>query len=85
VASAHEVAASRGFPDVPLVVLKHGISFDPGGEPVPKLERAWARMQRELARLSPDGRLIVAERSHHRIAEDQPRLVAAAIERVIRG
>lgn len=83
VRSAREVAAARGFPDVPLVVLKHGISFDPGGEPDPALERAWGRMQSELAARSPHGELVVAERSHHRIAEDQPDLVADAISRVV--
>jgi len=41
-------------------------------------------MQRDLVALSPHGRLIVAARSHHRIAEDQPGLVAEAIERVER-
>jgi hypothetical protein len=51
---------------------------------VPALERAWGRMQRELASRSPKGELIVAEHSHHRIAEDQPRLVVGAIERIIR-
>jgi pimeloyl-ACP methyl ester carboxylesterase len=39
-------------------------------------------MQRELAARSPDGELVVARRSHHRIAEDQPELVAEAIRRV---
>jgi len=82
VASAKEVAATTTFPDVPLVVLEHGISFDPGGDPDPRLERAWGRMQRELAARSPQGKLVVAERSHHRIAEDQPELVVHAIEQV---
>jgi len=63
-------------------VLEHGISFDPGGDPDPALERAWGRMQRELAARSSDGTLIVAKRSHHRIAEDQPGLVVRAIEQV---
>src|SRR5262245_15958195 len=82
VASAHEVAAAKTFPAVPLVVLKHGISFDPGGDPDPQLERAWGRMQRELAARSPEGTLVVAKRSHHRIAEDQPEVVVRAIEQV---
>lgn len=82
VASAREVAAAKTFPAVPLVVLKHGISFDPDGDPDPALERAWGRMQRELAARSPEGTLIVAKRSHHRIAEDQPELVVRAIEQV---
>jgi pimeloyl-ACP methyl ester carboxylesterase len=83
VASAREVAAARGFPPVPLIVLQHGISFDAGGDPVPALERAWGRMQRELAALAPKGRLVVAKRSHHRIAEDQPALVFRAIDDVL--
>jgi pimeloyl-ACP methyl ester carboxylesterase len=84
------VGASFGGYVVQLYADRHaadvagGISFDPGGEPVPSLERAWTRMQRDLVALSPHGRLIVAARSHHRIAEDQPGLVAEAIERVER-
>jgi hypothetical protein len=39
-------------------------------------------MQAQLAALSAQGRVVVAERSHHRIAEDQPEVVAAAIRRV---
>jgi hypothetical protein len=38
---AISVSAAHGFPPVPLIVLEHGISFDPGGEPDPALERAW--------------------------------------------
>jgi pimeloyl-ACP methyl ester carboxylesterase len=48
--SAAEVEAAEGFPDVPLVVLKHGISFDAGGEPVPALERAWGGCRRSSRR-----------------------------------
>jgi hypothetical protein len=40
------------------------------------------RMQAQLAALSAQGRVMVAGRSHHRIAEDQPELVSAAIRRV---
>lgn len=58
-------------------------SFDPGGRPVPAVERIWGRLQRQLAALSPLGELVVARHSHHRIAEDQPRVVVAAILRVL--
>jgi pimeloyl-ACP methyl ester carboxylesterase len=75
--------ASGDFPPVPLIVLKHGISFDPGGEPVPSIERLWGRLQEASAKLSPEGRVVVAEQSHHRIAEDQPELVADAIREVV--
>ena len=75
--------ASGDFPPVPLIALKHGISFDPGGEPVPSIERLWGRLQEANAKLSPTGRVVVAERSHHRIAEDQPELVVDAIREVV--
>jgi pimeloyl-ACP methyl ester carboxylesterase len=83
-ASGDQVRAARdGFPPVPLVVLVHGISFDPGGEPVPRIERLWKRLQRDNAALSPHGRLVTATRSHHRIAEDEPQLVIDAIREVV--
>ena len=50
-------AARRSFPAVPLVVLQHGISFEPGGEPVPRIERLWGALQRDNAALSPRGRV----------------------------
>ena len=77
-----QVRRARSFPRVPLVVLVHGISFDEGGRPFPPLERLWRRLQRELAARSPRGRMIIATHSHHRIAQDQPALVARAIRSV---
>jgi hypothetical protein len=35
-ASDRQVSAAGELPAVPTVVLVHGRSFDPGGEPVPK-------------------------------------------------
>jgi len=75
--------ASGDFPPVPLIALEHGISFDPGGEPVPSIERLWGRLQEANAKLSPEGRVVVAKQSHHRIAEDQPELVVDAIREVV--
>jgi pimeloyl-ACP methyl ester carboxylesterase len=84
-ASDAQVHAHRAFPDVPLVALKHGISFDPGGEPDPRVERMWGALQRANAARSPHGRVVLAPRSHHRIAEDQPELVISAIRAVLSG
>ena len=75
--------AGGDFPPVPLIALKHGISFDPGGQPVPSIERLWGRLQEANARLSPQGKVVVAPESHHRIAEDQPELVVKAIREVV--
>ena len=83
-ASDDELRAARGdFPPVPLIVLEHVISFDPGGEPVPSIERLWGRLQEANAKLSPEGRVVVAQQSHHRIAEDEPELVVDAIREVV--
>jgi pimeloyl-ACP methyl ester carboxylesterase len=83
-ASDDELRAARAdFPPVPLIALEHGISFDSGGEPVLKIERLWGELQRDNAALSPDGRVVVAERSHHRIAEDRPDVVVDAIREVV--
>ncbi len=83
-ASDDEVREAEGFPPVPLIVLKHGISFDPGGEPDPAIERLWGELQEANAELSPKGEVVVARRSHHRIAEDEPELVVQAIREVSR-
>jgi len=84
-ASDAQVRAHRAFPAVPLVALEHGISFDPGGDPDPRVERMWGALQRANAARSPRGRVVLAPHSHHRIAEDQPELVISAIRQVISG
>jgi pimeloyl-ACP methyl ester carboxylesterase len=84
-ASDAEVRAHRAFPDVPLIALKHGVSFDPGGRPDPRVERMWGALQRANAARSPQGRVVRAVQSHHRIAEDDPALVVAAIREVSSG
>jgi hypothetical protein len=79
------VLVDRPFPDVALVALRHGISFDAGGEPDPRVERLWGALQRANAARSPRGRVVLAPRSHHRIGEDQPELVIAAVREVLSG
>jgi pimeloyl-ACP methyl ester carboxylesterase len=81
-ASDREVKAAGRLPAVPTVVLVHGRSFDPGGEPVPKLERAWSALARELA--GPGGTVRVVPGTSHRIAEDDPAAVFGAIREVLR-
>jgi pimeloyl-ACP methyl ester carboxylesterase len=84
-ASDAEVRAARRFPDVPLIALRHGVSFDPDGRPDPRVERLWATLQRAKAARSPRGRVLVAPGSHHGIAEDRPDVVIAAIRNVASG
>ena len=82
-ASDAQVSSAGPLPPVRMVVLRHGVSFDPGGEPDPRVERLWTALQKELAARSPLGRYVRVPGSHHRIAEDRPAAVVDAIEEVI--
>jgi pimeloyl-ACP methyl ester carboxylesterase len=84
-ASDAEVRRAGPLPPVPLVVLRHGVSFDPGGRPDARVERLWTALQRDLAARSPRGQYVRVPGSHHRIAEDHPQAVVAAIAEVIRA
>jgi hypothetical protein len=71
---------------VPLVVIRHGLPFEGGsGWPTDAVERLWSGLQRDLAKLTPQGQVIVATHSHHRIQEDEPEVVSSAIEQVVRA
>jgi pimeloyl-ACP methyl ester carboxylesterase len=83
-ASEDDVAAGPPFPEVPLVVLRHGRPLDVGpGWPSGEIEKLWASQQADLAALSPRSVLITAATSGHRIHEDQPELVADAIHAIV--
>ena len=76
--------AAKPLRDVPLVVISHGVPLDGGpGWPTDAVEKLWADLQSDLARLTPQGEVVVATASHHRIQEDQPDVVSGAIEQVI--
>jgi pimeloyl-ACP methyl ester carboxylesterase len=67
---------------MPLVVLARGHP-DPGTPFVELEEPFWRQLQRELARLVPGGRLVVATQSGHDIQHEQPELVLDAIHDVV--
>jgi pimeloyl-ACP methyl ester carboxylesterase len=74
--------------DIPLTVLAHGYLesrlLDPiGTKNHEEYEAFWRADQAELASLSPQGQLIVAEKSGHYIQFDEPDLVITAIEQVL--
>jgi pimeloyl-ACP methyl ester carboxylesterase len=85
VASGASVNAAPPFPDVPLVVLRHGVPFESSHADFPSsaVEALWAHLEDELAALSQCSDERVAERSGHRIHQDQPQLVATAIVDVV--
>jgi pimeloyl-ACP methyl ester carboxylesterase len=76
-ASLEEAAASvnriAALPDVPLVVISSG------DQPAAVLER-----HRQLARLSSQGRHVIAARSGHWIQFDEPHLVVETIRETVR-
>ena len=83
-ASEAQVKAARPLRDVPLVVIRHGVPLDGGpGWPTDAVEKLWADLQSDLARLTPQGEVVDATASRHRIQEDQPDLVSGAIEQVV--
>lgn len=82
VASEREVRAAPPPPAVPLVVIRHGRPFSTApGWPTAKVEALWKSLQEQLA--GPSGTVVLAAKSSHRIAEQQPALVAAQIESVL--
>lgn len=81
------------FGDLPLVVLTHGEKMaDMPPEQLPPgltkdvLQQAddiWMQLQREHAKMSSRGELVVAEKSGHGIPSDQPELVLESLQKVI--
>jgi pimeloyl-ACP methyl ester carboxylesterase len=75
--------------NLPLTVIRHG-QLDANAVP-PSLgqsvrdeyERAWQKLQAEIASLSLRGRLIIAARSGHNIVYDQPEIIIESILEIV--
>ena len=79
-----EAAAAVPLPDLPLIVITHGQPWSwPAGYPAADLEALWMPLQRRLAALTPDARLVVAGESDHDIPGEQPELIIEAIQQVV--
>ena len=65
--------------DLPLIVVRRGKTEMPPTE----TDRRHQRVQENLAKLSTNGTLVVAEHSGHTIPLDEPAVVAEAVRRVI--
>jgi len=75
-------------PDLPLIVLTHGLTGDllgprADGTLLREIEPIWQAQQAALAQRSSRGKQIIAEKSGHRIIAQQPDLVLQAIQEVI--
>ena len=80
-----QARANAPMRPMPLVVLAHGIPFDPPfpGWPTEKMEGIMTVLQDDLAKLVPNARYAVATKSGHNIHQDQPELVIAEIQKVV--
>ena len=83
--SDRQVSASGSLGSLPLIVVRHGIpdlfARMPADQAV-KAEQVWQELQADLARLSSNSQLLVAEKSGHGIQTDQPELVVAAVRKM---
>jgi pimeloyl-ACP methyl ester carboxylesterase len=84
-AQLRQARANAPMRPMPLVVLRHGIPFDPPypGWPTEKMEGIMTVLQDDLAKLVPNARYAVATKSGHNIHQDQPELVIAEIRKVV--
>ncbi|MGH8615698.1 MAG: alpha/beta fold hydrolase [Gammaproteobacteria bacterium] len=82
--SGDELAASLINPDLPLVVIMHGLRVLPSGLG-DQMEREWLQLLRRLALRQRHSRFVIAEKSAHLVPLEQPELVAAEIHRMVQA
>lgn len=79
-AAANEIGP---LPDVPAVVVTHGVADQFQGPDAAAAETLWQELQEELAHRLPQGSLVAAENSGHMIPLEQPEAVVRAVEAVL--
>ena len=77
-AAGAELAASPDLGARPLVLLTHGLSFQPAD-----VDTQWLQWQKQVARVSTSSILVRAVRAGHAIQADAPGLTAEAFRQVI--
>jgi hypothetical protein len=88
-AQMRQAQADTPLRPMPFVVLSHSRTLPnpfgmPPEFPIDALESAFQDSQDMLAKLVPGAKHVIAAKSGHYIQIDQPRLVTAAIHRVVR-
>jgi pimeloyl-ACP methyl ester carboxylesterase len=85
--SYEEIRDAAPLPDVPLLVISHGLKPDsrccPTGWPIDQMDALWQDLQDQLASLEPNSRHIVAKNSGHAIHQADPDFVVAGIKEVV--
>jgi pimeloyl-ACP methyl ester carboxylesterase len=85
-ATARQLRDEARLGDLPLIVLSaahRGLPSWFTAEQAARLTEAWRRGHEELAALSSNGRLVIAEKSGHDIQYDEPDLVLDAIHQIV--
>jgi len=84
--SDKQLSTTGSLGDLPLTVIRHGIPDLFASMPIEQAKQAeivWQELQEELAKLSSNSQMLVAEKSGHGIQIDQPDLVADAIRQMV--
>ncbi len=84
--SDEQLSRTGSLGNTPLIVIRHGIPDLFASMPVEQAEQAeivWQELQAELAKLSSNSQMIIAEKSGHGIQIDQPSLVVDTIRQMI--
>ncbi len=85
--SDKQLAATGSLGNIPLTVIRHGIPDLFSSMPAAHAEQAekiWRELQTDLASLSSNSQLLVANKSGHGIQVDQPEIVVEAIRQMVR-
>jgi pimeloyl-ACP methyl ester carboxylesterase len=87
-ATLDELRAMAWRTTIPLVVITRGTTMRSSyphltDEQVRRVDAAWRGLQRDLARRSSKGELMIAARSGHNVQADEPEVVIGAVREVV--
>jgi pimeloyl-ACP methyl ester carboxylesterase len=84
--SDEQLSATGSLGNIPLIVIRHGIPdlfASMPTEQAKQAEKVWQELQADLAKLSSNSQMLVAEKSGHGIQVEQPGLVVDAIHQMV--
>ena len=84
--SDRQVSETGSLGNLPLTVIRHGLPTKFARMPTAQArqaEQVWQELQSDLARLSSNSRLLVAEKSGHAVPIDQPGLVVEVVKQMV--
>jgi len=90
-ASANDIKSIVEFPNIPLVVIARDkdvsveafVKFDIPREEAVRYENVWRELQIGLSKLSPQGKLVIADGSDHEVYIDKPDVLISCLNELI--